>query len=263
MHLVHASSASNVHRLSTRPVPARVDGGGATALVQPADGTAEMLRLIADRLPIRRTLVHAGDTVCGAGRHFENLYVINSGAVKVVNIGADGQEQLVGLQFRGDWLGLDGIAPGSYCCDTVALDTGEVWALHYGALLLACAAHPRLLARLHMEMSREITRGRDAMLSLCTLSAPARVAAFVRQWAESLTGLGRPLEEITLRVTRAEIGSHLGMTLESVSRALSFLARSGMIDFAGAGRRVILIRDLAALTGFIRANALAPRSAVR
>ena len=62
-------------------------------------------------------------------------------------------------------------------------------------------------------------------MSVCTLPADARVADFLRYWAESLAKRGLRTDQITLRMTRAEIGNYLGMTLETVSRALSKLAR--------------------------------------
>ena len=65
--------------------------------------------------------------------------MLNSGFFKIVNLSADGREQVVGLHFKGDWLGFDGIASGRYGCDAVAMDTGEVWAIRYDALLAACA----------------------------------------------------------------------------------------------------------------------------
>ena len=75
-------------------------------------------------------------------------------------------------------------------------------------------------------MSREIARDRDSLMSVCTLPADARVADFLRYWAESLAKRGLRTDQITLRMTRAEIGNYLGMTLETVSRALSRLARA-------------------------------------
>jgi len=247
-------TASNVLNLAT-PVELAAAEGIAPGRI------ADMLRLVEDNLPTRRMLVHAGDTLCGAGSRFEHLYVVHCGAAKVVNTGADGREQLVALQFRGDWLGLDGIATGHYACDTVALDTGELWAVRYDTLLRIGATQPALLALLHEQMSREITRGRDAMLSLCTLSVAARVAAFLRQWVESLSGSGPSQEEVHLRMTRAEIGSHLGMRLESVSRAMSYLVRSGMIDFTEKGRRIVTIRNPTALDAFIRDSVVNGRAA--
>ena len=96
---------------------------------------AETLELLNDRLAPQRRVVHAGDVVYQAGERFDKLYVLNSGFFKIVNLAADGREQVVGLKFRGDWLGFDGIAAGAYACDAVAMDTGEVWAIRYDALL--------------------------------------------------------------------------------------------------------------------------------
>ena len=60
-----------------------------------------------------------------------------------------------------------------------------------------------------------------------------------------------------LRMTRAEIGSYLGLTLETVSRALSRLAREGLIGFVDKGRRDIHIPDVRALEAFVQ-QCLAP-----
>ena len=215
-------------------------------------GIAETLGLIDQALvPVRR-LVHAGDVVFRAGERFTSLYILNSGMMKIVKLAADGREQVVGLKFRGDWLGFDGIAHGTYSCDAVAMDTGDVWVIHYDALLGACFRCPELLTALHTAMSREIGRDRDSLMSVCTLPADARVAEFLRQWAQSLAQRGLRCDQITLRMTRAEIGNYLGMTLETVSRALSKLARDKVIDFAEKGRRDIRIPHVDALSAFIQ-----------
>lgn len=221
---------------------------------------AACLDLLRDALPIQRRVLHAGDTIYQAGERFTCLHVLNSGMVKVVNLSPDGREQVVGLHFRGDWLGFDGIATGHYGCDVIAMDTGEVWSFRYDALLEACAAKPALLQVLHEAMSREIGRDRDSMMSLCTLPADARVADFLRNWAEALADRGLRTDQITLRMTRAEIGNYLGMTLETVSRALSRLARTDVIRFAEKGRREIQIPQVAALDAFIQ-RCVAPAAA--
>lgn len=212
----------------------------------------DTLRLLEDNLPIQRRLVRAGDTVYQVGQSFECLYIVNSGFFKMVNLSGEGREQVVGLHFKGDWLGLDGIAVSRYGCDAVAMDTGEVWAVRYDALLQAAIRVPALLTALHQAMSRELTRDYDSMLSLCTLPADARVAGFLRYWAEALAQRGLRADQITLRMTRAEIGNYLGMTLESVSRALSRLARGDVIRFIEKGRRDIQIPEVEALTTFIQ-----------
>ena len=213
---------------------------------------ATCLDLLREALPIQRRVVHAGDALYQAGERFTNLHVLNSGMVKIVNLSPDGREQVVGLHFRGDWLGFDGIATGSYGCDAIAVDTGGVGTFRYDALLEACVARPVLLSVLHEAMSREIGRDRDSMMSLCTLPADARVADFLRNWAEALSDRGLRTDQITLRMTRAEIGNYLGMTLETVSRALSRLARTDVIRFAEKGRREIQIPQVEALSEFIQ-----------
>jgi CRP/FNR family transcriptional regulator len=216
---------------------------------------AEMLQLLQDSLPIQRRIVHAGDTVYQVGQPFHCLHVVNSGFFKMVNLSGEGREQVVGLHFKGDWLGLDGIATARYGCDAVAMDTGEVWTIRYDALLQAALRAPALLTALHEAMSRELTRDHDSMLSLCTLPADARVAGFLRYWADALAQRGQRTDQITLRMTRAEIGNYLGMTLETVSRALSRLARGDVIRFTEKGRRDIHIPQVEALTRFIRSTA--------
>jgi CRP/FNR family transcriptional regulator len=215
----------------------------------------DMLALVAERVPVQRRVVHVGDAVYRCGDAFTHLYLLNTGYCKIVNSAADGRAQVVGLQFRGDWLGFDGIAGDRYRCDAIALDTGEIWGVRYDQLLAACAAHPTLMATLHAEMSRVISRDRDTLLALTTLSADARVAEFLRLMADALARRGMRTDQITLRMTRAEIGNYLGMTLESVSRALSRLARAELIGFADGARREILIPDVSALAAFVGAEA--------
>jgi CRP/FNR family transcriptional regulator len=254
-------SATQLSTAQASRFPATMLRAAATP-IRPADrhasqNAADTLKLLSERLTPRRRVVHAGDVVYAAGERFEALYVLNSGFFKMVNLTADGREQVVSLKFRGDWLGFDGIASGTYSCDAVAMDTGEVWVIRYDELLAASVTHPALLSALHVAMSREIGRDRDSLMSVCTLPADARVAEFLRSWATALARSGLRSDQITVRMTRAEIGNYLGMTLETVSRALSRLARDEVIEFAEKGRRDIRIADVDALSAFVQ-RCLAP-----
>jgi CRP/FNR family transcriptional regulator len=207
---------------------------------------AGMLQLLQQSLPIHKRLVHAGDTVYRVGQDFGCLYVVNSGFFKMVNLSGEGRGQVVALHFK---------------CDVVAMDTGEVWAIRYDALLQAGLRTPALLTALHGAMSRALTRDHDSLLSLCTLPADARVAGFLRYWADALDQRGLRTDQFTLRMTRAEIGNYLGMTLESVSRALSRMARGDVIRFTDKARRDIHIPQVEALTHFIQAASTQPLGA--
>jgi CRP/FNR family transcriptional regulator len=212
----------------------------------------EALTMIQHSLAPQRQVVREGDVIYQAGQRFDCLYVLNSGCCKIVTLAGDGREQLVGMKFRGDWLGFDGIATGRYTCGTVAIDTGEIWVVRYQALLAACAAQPVLLTLLHSAMSRDISQERDSLMSVCTLPADARVADFLRSWAESLSQRGLRTDQITLPLSRADIGNYLGLTLETVSRALSKLARDKLIGFAERRRRDLQIPDVEALGAYVQ-----------
>lgn len=231
--------------------------GASSANQAASERFADTLRLLSERLAPQRRVVHAGDVIYRAGDAFGDLYVLNSGFCKLVSLLEDGRQQVVSLKLRGDWLGFDGIASGAYGCDAVAMDIGEVWVIGYDKLIAASVAHPGLLSVLHEAMSGEIGRDRESLMAVCTLPADARVAEFLRRWADALSKRGLRNDEITLRMTRAEIGNYLGMTLETVSRAMSRLARDKVISFAEKGRRDLRIPDVGALSCFVQ-RCLAP-----
>lgn len=223
---------------------------------------SDFLALLQDRLSPVRRLVRAGDCIYKAGDSFDHLHVLNTGVCKLVTLSPDGREQMVGLKFRGDWLGFDGMSGGAYTCDAIAMDTGEVWRVPYESLLAACTQDLTLLRHLHAAMSDVIAHDRESLMSVCTLPADARVAEFLRYWADSLAKRGQRADEISLRMTRAEIGNHLGMTLETVSRALSRLARDRLIGFATKGRREVQIPSVPALSAFVQ-RSLSPASVLQ
>lgn len=217
---------------------------------------SETLQLLSDHVGVQRRLVRAGDALYRTGEAFEHLFVANAGFYKVINVAADGREQMVGVKFRGDWLGLDGMARGAYSGDAIAMDTGEVWVLRYDKLLEVGLKERRLLMALHQALAREIAHDRDILLSVCTLPAAARVADFLLSWAQASAHCGYRADQVSLRMTRAEIGNYLGLTLESVSRALSKLARHGLIVFSPGGRRDVSIPNPAELEAFVQRSAM-------
>jgi CRP/FNR family transcriptional regulator, anaerobic regulatory protein len=250
--------------VTARPSPAAVqvrpaERAGAGASAPP---WRETLSLLEQHLPIKRRLVHSGDPVHRVGEPCVALHVVNAGMVRVVKSSPDGRAQAVGLLFKGDWLGFDGIASGRFGCDAIALDVGEIWTFRYDLLLLKCTTVPALMALMHAAMSRQIGRDSDLLLAMGTLPADARVADFLKFWAERLGELDLRSDRILLHMTRAEIGNKLGMSLETVSRALNRMARVGVVYFNGIGRREIGIPSLAALGEFFDREAASGACAV-
>ncbi|WP_343632234.1 helix-turn-helix domain-containing protein [Roseateles sp.] len=222
-----------------------------TAPRDPQQRMLEVMRIIRDLVQPSAKVVRAGDVIFRASQPFNTVYLINAGAFKLVSRSLDGREQIVSLKFRGDWLGFSGIGNGRHPCDAVAMDTGNVSVIPYDTLTAACARHPELMAVVHEAMSAEIIHERQSLMSVCTLASLARVAAFLCSWARSMNQRGLRADELTLRMTRADLGNYLGMTLETVSRCLSKLSRLGLIRFGERGRRQISIPSLSQLEDFV------------
>ncbi len=239
------------HLPQTLPLPGQGVRHNAAVVANLGPAWNESLRLVEQHLPFRRRMLHAGDVVQVAGEPFVHLHVVKLGVVKSISLAANGTLQVAGFHLKGDWIGFDCIASGSSVCDAVAMDTSEVWSFSYSSLLQAAPEIPQLMHGLHVAMSCQMARDRDWRFALGTLAADARVADFVRNWASLLAERQLRTDEITLRMTRAEIGNYLGMTLETVSRAFTRLAQLGLIRFEQRGRRHFTIPSVHALMQFV------------
>lgn len=211
----------------------------------------DLLKLAERYLPVQRRLVRSGDVIFRQSDAFTHLHLIHSGFFKLVGGFQDGRERVVQIGMKGDWLGFDGLAGGRHDCDAIALDTGAILTIPYEALLLAGASHPCFLRSALGAACNALVEGRALAMALCTLPAGSRVAQFLRNWAESLRRRGLRSDSIRLYLSREEIGRHLGIRLETVSRAFSELASANLIQFDGPRRREIHIPDMEALDDFI------------
>lgn len=180
-------------------------------------------------LPVVRRRVVAGQTLFRAGQPFTALFLVHAGFFKASLTAEDGRERITGFPLRGDVLGIESIGQERYACDCVALDCGEVWELPYPPVLTASQHLPALQAMLTAALAAELRRDRSWTLTLSTLGAEARVAAFLLDLAQRQAAQGYSERQLILRMTRAEIGSFLALQLETVTRALSHFAARGAI----------------------------------
>jgi CRP/FNR family transcriptional regulator len=209
------------------------------------------LALVERHLSFTRRSLHSGDPVQTAGEPFQCLHLVHFGAVKSLVVATNGSQQVAGLFIKGDWAGFDGIATGVCACDAFAMDTTEIWTVRYQVLLKTTERVPELAHALYVAMSSQLARDREWRFALATLSADARLADFLRAWAQALALRELRTDHITLRLTRAEIGNYLGMTLETVSRSFSRLVAQGLISFDDKGRRHFAIPNLDALIAYV------------
>jgi CRP/FNR family transcriptional regulator len=192
--------------------------------------------------------VREGESLVRAGDKFHSLYVVRSGCFKTVYTDLSGSEQVLGFPMSGDLMGADGIDSGHYSSTAVSLDTSEVVIVPFASLARLADECPTLEALLYRVLSRELVRVQNMAWTLGTLGAEGRVAAFLLSLSARLGALGYSRCSFNLRMTRQEIGSYLGLKLETVSRALSALNTSGVIQ---VHQRSIDIVDAEALHSVI------------
>ncbi len=194
----------------------------------PVGLTREQITLLEQIVYTRRRL-KKGETLYRAGDPFRSLYAIRSGFFKARAATPDGRDQVTGFQMAGELIGMDGISHETHTCDSIALEDSEVCVVPFNMLEDLSVQAPALGHHFHKVMSREIVREHGVMLLLGSMRAEERLAAFLLNLSQRLAARGFSATEFVLRMTREEIGSHLGLKLETVSRAFSKFQDDGMI----------------------------------
>jgi CRP/FNR family transcriptional regulator len=207
-----------------------------------------------DALVTERIHVRKGAPLYRAGDPFLALYAIRVGSCKTTVLSEKGHEQVAGYHMIGDIVGMDGIASDRHAGHAVALEDSEVCMLPYDRLE-GLAHHLAPLQRnLDKVLATEIVRGHTLILLLGSYRAEERLAAFLINLSQRYRNRGYSATEFVLRLTREDIGSYLGLQLETVSRLLSRFQAAGLLQVQG---RLVKLRDLHAL------NQMAGESAVR
>lgn len=186
----------------------------------------------------------AGHRIHRIGQAFDTLYIVNSGFVKTIHIDEFGNEQVLSFPMKGDILGIDGIHKQHHASEAIALTDCDMILVPYKTFAALGRIHVELEQAMFSVMSREIVREQMMISMLSALSAEAKVARFLTNLGERFSQMGYSGRSFNLRMTRQEIGSYLGLTLETVSRTLSALNELGMISVE---QREINLLDTAAL----------------
>jgi len=208
-------------------------------------GDGDMARV--EQVVFARRRLKRGDNLFKAGDPFNALYAIRSGFLKTTVLNADGREQVTGFQMGGELLGLDGIGSGRYNGNAVALEDSEVCVLPFAMIEDLGREIPAIQRNLHSVLSREIVRDHGVMMLLGSMSAEERLAAFLLNLSRRFTARGYSSSDFYLRMTREEIGSYLGLKLETVSRLFSRFQADKVIEVQQKHVRILDIPGLEAL----------------
>ncbi|WP_255416734.1 MULTISPECIES: fumarate/nitrate reduction transcriptional regulator Fnr [Limnohabitans] len=189
---------------------------------------SEMERV--DEVVATRRKVTRGDNLFRNGDKFNALFAIRTGFFKTRISSEDGRDQVTGFQMAGEIIGLDGIVSDHHTCDAVALEDAEVCVMPFDRIEELSREITSLQRHVHKIMSREIVRENGVMLLLGSMRAEERLAAFLLNLVQRLHARGFSQSELVLRMTREEIGSYLGLKLETVSRTFSKFVEDGIVE---------------------------------
>ena len=190
--------------------------------------------LVATRRKIKRR-----ETLFRNGEAFTSLYAIRTGVFKTRVTSEDGRDQVTGFQMAGEIIGLDGIVNDQHTCDAVALEDSEVCVMPFERIEELSREVTALQRHVHQIMSREIVREHGVMLLLGSMRAEERLAAFLLNLVQRLHARGFSRSEVILRMTREEIGSYLGLKLETISRTLSKFVEDGIVEVQHRNLRIL------------------------
>jgi CRP/FNR family transcriptional regulator len=202
-----------------------------------------------DELITKRIRLRKGDTLYRAGAGFTALYAIHSGSLKTVLLAEDGRDQVAGYHMPGELVGLDGMGNNVHECQAIALEDSEVCSMPFGRIEQVARESTMFQNNVHRYLAREIRRQAALMLLLGTMRADQRLATFLLDLSQRYEARGYSPSEFVLRMTREEIGSYLGLKLETISRLLSRLQEEGMIQVQGRVVKLLERRALKHLVG--------------
>lgn len=216
-------------------------------LCMPAGLSDDDLERLDAAITVRRR-VKRKTALFRSGEEFHALYAIRTGTFKTCVTAEDGRDQVTGFQMAGEIVGLDGIVNDRHTCDAIALEDAEVCVMPFDRIGELSREVGALQHHLHRVMSREIVREHGVMLLLGTMRAEERLAAFLLNLVQRLQARGFSRSEVVLRMTRQEIGSYLGLKLETVSRTFSRFAEEGLVE---VHHRHVRIADIERLRGLL------------
>ena len=234
-------------KLRLEPVKVACSSCNLRELCLPVGLNRENLERLDTLVSTRRT-VPRGEALFRAGESFQSLFAVRIGFFKTCVSSEDGRDQVTGFQMAGELLGLDGISTDHHTCDAVALEDSQVCIIPYHQLEDLSRELSDLQHHFHKIMSREIVRDHGVMLLLGSMRAVERLAAFLLNLTQRLQARGFSASSLILRMTREEIGSYLGLKLETVSRTFSKFQDDGILEVK---QRQIRILDQGKLQGLV------------
>jgi CRP/FNR family transcriptional regulator, nitrogen fixation regulation protein len=199
----------------------------------PAASPARQIDLISTDVAFPRN----GQLYC-EGDPSTYLYNIVSGVARSYRMTADGRRQIVAFYVAGDFFGFE--VGGAHTLSAEAVTDARVRLIKHASILNIVSRDDDVAHLLWLCVNREVRRNQEHILQLGK-AAPARVASFLLEMARRMPSA----DAVALSISRLDIADYLDIRIETVSRTLTHLARSGAIALSC---RKIIVRDRTLLT---------------
>jgi CRP/FNR family transcriptional regulator, nitrogen fixation regulation protein len=182
-----------------------------------------------------------GMEIYGQDEPADYIYQVADGAVRSYKLLSDGRRQIGAFHLVGDIFGLENGATHRFTAEAV-VDT-TVRLVRRRSLEHVAESDVLVALDLLNMTTSNLQHAEDHMLLLGRKTSLERVAAFLLEMDRRLTASG----VMALPMSRRDIADYLGLTLETVSRALSYLHGKGVLGFLGQTQRQIVLLDRARL----------------
>ena len=191
-------------------------------MCMPAGLNAREIASLEDEIGASRR-IREGQPIYRAGQNSGSVYAIRSGFVKTAIMNDSGREQVTGFHMMGEIIGLDAMGGNGHDADAIALEDTHVCEIPVAALTALARDVPALQRKVYAVVSQEVRQQREVMLFLGSMRAEERLASFLLDLGRRYQDRGYSATRFNLRMSRGEIGSYLGLRLETVSRLFSRL----------------------------------------
>ncbi len=202
-----------------------------------------------DSIIDRKHPMQKGEFIFEVGQPLKSLYALRSGACKSYSLSSDGEQQVTAFHLPGDIIGFDALATNTHQTNAVALETAMVCEIPFTTLDDLSADMPSLRKQITRLMSNEITVDQELIQLLTKKNAEQRMASFLLDLSLKYKAVNLSPYEFRLPMARSDIANYIGLTVETISRLLNRLQKSGAIDFNGKLISILDHDKLEALAG--------------
>ena len=172
--------------------------------------------------------VKAGRNVYLSNNKCETIYLVYSGFLKNTWADTNGNEKVLNFPMKGEMVGLDGIAHGKFANSLKALTDSELIAIPLEFFKRQNVESEIFRNHIISVMSQQLVNEQKSSFIISSLPVDAKVAKFLLSLSFKFKSLGYSDKSFLLRMSREEIGSYLGVSLETVSRTISGLCTIGV-----------------------------------